>query len=369
MTIFLHRFGALLQKELIFLLKNPKTRFTLLLPPVIQLMVLGYAATMDLKQIRFAVLDESRSFHSRLLLAKFKGNRIFYEEPPLLSYDDMKSRIDRRKIKMALVIPTDFERQLQEGGQPVLQVLLDARNSTTAGLAIGYAENVIDAFNRDVLGKKTTLKIQSRAWFNQNYSAQYFMIPALLATIALLDLMLLSSLSFAREREDGTFDQLMLTPYSTAELLIAKGIACMVVGFCQLTLGLLAARLWFQIPFVSSYWLLYGMFASFMFASVGIGLLVSVHCKDLEQAMLGTFLIAIPFAMLSGMVTPIESMPDFFQKITLLNPLRYGIKSLHSLFLEGVGFSELSKTFAMLWGIGSGGFILAYISFRYQRER
>lgn len=363
-----HRFLALLRKELSQLLKNPKTRITLMAPPIIQLFVLGYAATLDLNEIRFAVLDYAGSANSRELIARFRGSGIFKEQQPLESYQSMRDRIDHRDIRMALVIPADFERKLSNREHPQLQVVLDGRNSTTAGLSIGYAQSVVDNFNRDRYGDRPAVVMESRAWFNENYQTRYFMIPALLAMIALLDLMLLTALSIAREREDGTFDQLLMTPYSSAELLIGKGIATMIMGLMQLTFGLLMARLWFEIPFHSSYWLLYGMFLSFLYASVGIGLLISVHCNDLQQAMLGAFLVVIPFAMLSGLATPIDSMPMIFQKITLLNPIRYGIESLHRLFLEGVRFRDLLPTFLILWGIGFGTSLTAYFSFRRQRE-
>lgn len=368
MIRLLRRFAALLRKELSQLLKNPKTRLTLMVPPVIQLFVLGYAATLDLNEIRFAVLDYAHSGNSRALVARFRGSGIFREQPPIASYENMRDRIDRRDIRMALVIPADFERRLAGRDHPQVQAVLDGRNSTTAGMAIGYAQNIVDNFNRDRSGGRPAIVIQSRAWFNENYQTRYFMIPALLAMIALLDLMLLTALSIAREREDGTFDQLLMTPYSSAELLAAKGIAVMILGLMQLTFGLLMARLWFEIPFRSSYVLLYGMFLAFLFASVGIGLLISVHCYNLQQAMLGAFLVVIPFAMLSGLATPIDSMPMIFQKITLLDPIRYGIESLHRLFLEGVHFRDLLPTFLILWSIGFVTGLLAYVSFCHQRK-
>lgn len=368
MIAILRRFYVLILKELSQLLKNPKTRITLLLPPAIQLVVLGYAATLDLKEVKFAVLDHAQTEASRQLSSAFSGASVFLEQAPLRSEKDLEERISTRQIKMGIIIPRDFDRSLDGHAIPQVMVILDGRNSTTAGLAIGYAQNVIDSFNRSYYQTRDPVKIKSRAWFNENYSAQYFMVPALLATIALLDLMLLTALSIAREREDGTFDQLLLTPYSSAELLAAKGASTIFVGLCQLSIGLLVARLWFQVPFRSSYLLLYLLFFSFLAASVGIGLLISVHCQDLQQAMLGAFLVAVPFAMLSGMATPVESMPDIFQKVTLINPIRYGIQALHSLFLEGAGLRELIPTLSILWGIGLSTYALAYLSFQHQRK-
>ncbi len=359
-----YRLRALFKKELVLLLKNPKSRFTLFLPPLIQLLVLGYAATMDRKVVDFGVLDHADSAESRALVAKFTGNGVFLLKRYLYSERDLADAISTRRVKAALVIPENFTASLNGKADPVVQLIVDGRNSSTAALIQGYAANVIELFNQSRLGGAPSVIIQSRAWFNPNYSAQYFMVPALLATIALLDLMMLSAMSLAREREDGTIDQLLLTPYSPLELLLMKGASTMFVGLCQLTAGLLMALFWFQIPFMGSFTVLYTLFFAFLFASVGLGMLLSVVSKDLNQAMMATFLVAIPFATLSGMATPIESMPDILQKVTIINPVRYGVKSLQQIFLEGVGFAELTPTFLLLAAIGAGGFLSAMLLFR-----
>lgn len=366
---FISRTHFMIKKELLLLLKSPKMRFTIFLPPLIQLLVLGYAATMDLKEIDFAVLDHSKSASSRELISKFTGGGVFQRKNDFISEKDMAERISERNVKMALVIPEDFERSLALGTPVDIQVIVDGRNSSSGGIALGYAESVVEKFNstRNPTAH-VPVRIESRAWYNPNYSAQYFMVPALLATIALLDLMLLSSLSLAREREDGTFDQLLLTPYSSFELLAGKAFSAVIVGTFQLTAGLLVALLWFRIPFEGSFVLLYAMFFTFMFASVGIGLLISVFSKNLNQAMMGVFLVAVPFAMLSGMATPIESMPEIFQDITLANPIRYGVKALQRLFLEGATFTDLAPSFGVLIVIGVVAFTCSYFVFQYQRR-
>lgn len=364
----IRRMLALLRKELIQLLKNPKTRVTLFLPPVLQLVVLGYAATMDLKEVKFAILDHSRTEVSRQLAAKFSGNRIFREKAPLRSEKEMAERISDRDIKLALVIPENFERAIAGRAAAEVQVIVDGRNSSSGGLALGYAQSIIDSFNRDRNASPASLQIRTRAWFNPNFEAQYYMLPALLAMISLLDIMLLATMSLAKEREEGTFDQLLLTPFSSGEILAGKALSTIFVGLCQLTTGLLVIRFWYQTPFMSSYFLLYGLFLSFLFASVGIGLLDSVISKNLQQAMLTVFVIAIPFATLSGLATPVESMPDFLQTVTVINPIRHGIAALQRIFLEGVHFTDIWETFAILWAIGLVMFTSAYLLFEHQRK-
>ena len=367
MNAFLIRFTALLKKELLLLLKNPKSRLTLFLPPVAQLLVLSYAATMELKEMDFAVLDRSGSAASRELTARFSRSGVFRRREDLRSEREMGDRISRRDIRMALVIPERFERDLHSSGSAPVQVIVDGRNSSSAGLALGYAQRIVESFNAAWTGASPRLRVESRAWFNPNYNARYFMVPALLATIALLDLMLLAALGMAREREEGTFDQLLLTPYSSGELLLAKGLSTFAVGFCQLTAGLLIALFWFRIPLAGSVGLVYLLFSAFMFGAIGLGLLISVLSRDLNQAIIGAFLVMIPYGMLSGLATPIESMPVILQRITLLNPLRYGIQALQEIFLEGAGIGAMLPTIGILCliGCGSGGAAL----FLFHRQR
>lgn len=366
----IRRFLALLKKEFIQLLKNPKTKMTIFAPPVLQLFLLGYAATMDLKDVPLGVLDHAQTQESRNLIAKFSDNNVFRLQPPLVSETDMAKRIDEREVKLALVIPKNFSRDLNLKQSPAVQVIVDGRNSSSAGIALGYANSVVELYNRQYYPETASgVQILTRGWFNPNYSAQYFMIPSLLAILTLLALTLLVALSFAKEREGGTMDQLLLTPYSPIELLSAKGLASVFIGMAQLTFCMLFVRYWFQIPYVSDYWLLYLLFLTFLMAAVGIGLAISVFCSSLQQAMIWTFIVAIPCAMLSGMATPIASMPDIIQKAMVLNPIRWSIEALHRLFLEGATFADIFPVYLILGGIGAATFVFGCVSFIRQRRR
>lgn len=365
----IRRFMALLKKELIQLLKNPKTRITVFAPPVVQLFLLGYAATMDLKDVPLGILDHARTVESRNLAAKFTGNSVFRVRPELLSEKEMERRIDEGDIKLALVIPEDFTRELAAQRSPAVQVIVDGRNSFSAGIATGYANDVVGLFNQQYFPETAScVKIMIRGWYNPNYSAQYFMIPSLLAILTLLALTLLVALSFAKEREGGTMDQLLLTPFSPVELLAAKGLSSVFIGMAQLAFCMLFVRYWFHVPYVSDYWLLYLLFLTFLMAAVGIGLAVSVYCANLQQAMIWTFIFAVPFAMLSGMATPISSMPDFIRHLMIFNPIRWSIAALHRLFLEGATFTDILPTYLILSGIGIATFTFACVSFVWQRK-
>ena len=365
----LTRFLALLKKEFIQLLKNPKTRLTVFLPPLLQMFLLGYAATMDLKDVPFSVLDHANTQESRELIASFAGNRVFHLHAPLQSELDMQRRISEQEIKLALVIPENFSRELANRRSPQVQVIVDGRNSSSAGIALGYVTNVIMAFNQTHFPETTHgIRITTRGWFNPNYEARWFMVPSLLAILILLALTLLVSLSFAKEREAGTMDQLLLTPYSSVELLAAKGLSAVLIGLCQLTFCMVLVLFWFQVPYVSSFWLLYLLFLTFLMASAGMGLAVSVFCANMQQAMIVTFLIAVPFAMLSGMATPVASMPDVIQTAMLVNPVRHSIEALHRLFLEGATFRDILPTYLILSGLGCSMFALACFSLAWQRR-
>lgn len=357
-----------IRKELMQFLKDPRTLAMLVFPPAIQLVVFGYVATMDLKEVNFAVLDHSNSMESRALLAEFRGSRNFKEHAPLRSEQEMADRLADRTIKMAVVIPPPFARDFYRKGGAAVQINVDGRNSSSGGIALGYAANIIAEFNRKNAGSGPSVTIQNRPWYNPNYLAYYYMTPALLAVILLLDILLLSSLGLARERECGTLDQLRMTPLSTAEILGGKLLSVFLVGICQVSSGLLVILFWFKVPFNSSFAALYLLFLFFICASAGMGMLISVFAKTLQQAMLLAFMYGIPAVTLSGMISPVESMPEFFQIVTRINPVRHGVGALQRLFLEGVTMRQLLPMYFALFLLGTACIGLAGFLFERQRN-
>ena len=343
------RFLSLLKKELLQLVKNPKTRATVFVPPLLQLFLLGYAATMDLKKVPFAVLDRANTSESRAAVARFAASDVFDFKGTLADESALKRCMDEKRIKLALSFASDGS----------TQIIADGRNTTSANTAIGYAQEILGG-----RASARSSRLQIRGWFNPNYNARWFMVPCLLAILVLLALTLLVALSLAREREEGTLDQLRLTPFTPVQILAAKGLSGVIVGLCQLALCLVVVKFHFRIPYVSSWGLLLALFVCFLAAAVGMGLLVSVYSRNLQQAMILTFLFAIPLAMLSGMATPVACMPDFLQKVVLLNPVRWAIDALQRLFLEGATFADVWPSYAILAAIGSFAFILAARHFR-----
>jgi len=363
----LNRLAALLKKELLQLLKNPKMRLSLFIPPVVQLVLLGYAATLELKEVDCAGLDHSRTAESREIKSRFQGSPTFVVQPDLESEEDLKFRMENRKIQLALVIPEEFARAKAGHSQPEVQVLVDGRNANSAGLAMTYAAEILRDYAASKMENAKAFRVQTRGWHNPNFNMQYFMIPTLLVLISLIDVLMISALSIAREREDGTFEQLRMTPFATWEILLVKGCATLCIALGPISTCLFFIHFWFHIPFQGSCLLLAALLGTFVSASISIGLFVSSLTRNLQQSMLGIFMVIVPFGMLSGMATPLESMPPVFQTVMLANPLRHGIEALPRIFLEGVAFSELSHIFYFLISITLVAFTLAYVSFARQR--
>jgi ABC-2 type transport system permease protein len=344
------RILALIRKELLAILNDPRSRVVLIVPPIMQTLLFGYAATFDLNRVPFAVFDQDRSASSSTLLSGLDGSTAFSRVANISRADDIRNLIDNRRAMLVIQIPPDFERRLLAGRSADIQVIVDGRNSNTAGTALGYANAIVAAFNRDWRQAHGTsgaaVRMTTRAWFNENLETRWFMIPALIGTITMLQTMLLTALSVAREREDGTFEQLLVTPFRPAEIMAGKAVPSTLVGLTQATLILLVAQLWFQIPFAGSFVTLYTGLILFLIAAVGIGLLVSSMVATMQQAMLFTFVLLLPFILLSGIATPIGNMPVFFQYLTLVNPLRYAIDMTHRVYLEG---ATLDQLIPILW--------------------
>lgn len=339
------RVAALMRKELLAILKDPRTRLSIILPPILQCLIYGYVATYDLNQVQYAVLDKDRSAASRELLAGLDGSGVFRRVADLSRPAEITRIIENGHALLVVQIEQDFARRLMSGSFADVQVIADGRNSNTAGTAMSYVNAIIEQFNADWRAQHNQgdppVRLNMRAWYNPNLETRWHMIPALLGMLTLLETVLLTGLSVAREREQGTFDQLLVTPFRPAEIMVGKAVPPILIGIVQATLVLLVAQLWFEIPFAGSFITLYLALALFLLAASGMGLLLSSVAATMQQAMLYAFLLIMPFALLSGFTTPISSMPEFLQYFTLLNPLRYAIEMAHRVYLEGAGLPLL----------------------------
>jgi ABC-2 type transport system permease protein len=350
------RILALIQKEFLAVLKDPRGRFIVFVPPMLQCLIFGYAATLDLNTVPYAVLDQDHSAASVALLARLDGSSVFKRQADLTRGKDVADWIDSGRALMVIEIGQDFERRLLGGQTAPIEVIADGRNSNTAGTALGYVSTLVESFNADWRLHHgpggPTVSVVTRAWYNPNLDSRWSMIPSLIGTLTLMGTMMLTALSVAREREQGTFDQLLVTPFRPSEIMVGKAAPNMVIGLGQSSTILLMAQFWFHIPFVGSFWVLYVGLGLFLMAAVGLGLFISSIAATMQQAMLYAFLLMMPFSLLSGLATPFSSMPHVLQSIMIINPLRYALDITKRVYLEDAGFANLLPDFIPLAVLG-----------------
>ncbi len=343
MNATFHRIATLIRKELIAVLKDPRSRLVLFLPIFLQSLLFGYAATFDLNEVPYALLDRDRSAASRDFIARLDGTRVFERVADLSNAQGIGEIIGRKQVILVIQIPDDFERRILSGQGATVQTITDGRNSNTAGITTAYVSAVVESFNAAWNAQQgragAPLRVETRAWYNPNLETRWNMIPSLIAALSFLQTLMLTALSVAREREQGTFDQLLVTPLRPREIMVGKAVPSILIGLTQSTIILLVARFWFGIPFQGSLITLYVGLLLFTTASVGIGLALSAYSATMQQAMLYTFVMLMPMMLLSGLTSAISNMPTAMQYLTLANPLRYAIEMVQRVYLEGAGFS------------------------------
>ncbi|CCA93415.1 MULTISPECIES: ABC transporter permease [unclassified Novosphingobium] len=362
---YIAQIAFLCRKEVLAILKDPANRIILLAPAFFQTMLFGYGATFDLTNVSYALLDQSRGAAAREFVTRLDGTGVFEREATLASADQIASVIDPGKVLLAITIPADFDQRLARGEAATIQVILDGRNSSTAATAAGYLNAIAQRFNA-AHGAAPAITIERRAWFNPNLNSRWQIMPAMIATLSMLQTLLLAALSVAREREQGTFDQLLVTPLSPLQILVGKALPSILVGIAQSTIVLMIVLFWFRIPMSGSPWLLYLGLLSFTGAAVGIGMSLSALALNMQQAMLYSFLVIMPLTMLSGLLTPIRNMPEGLQLATYVNPLRFGVDLVRRVYLEGAGLADVAMDFIPLVLVASVTLPLAAWLFRHR---
>jgi ABC-2 type transport system permease protein len=341
----LQRIVALAIKELLAVLKDRKSRIVLVVPPILQLLVFGYAATFDLNDIPVAIYNEDRGAASRQLVARVTGSPHFHLVGHITNDGQIAALVDNKQALMVLRIGPRFNADLLSGRTARVQMIIDGRNSNTALLVQGYMRSIISDFNQhwaQTTGRPTPpATLQIRPWFNSNLVSRWFIVPGIIGLLTLVITTIVTALSVAREREAGTFDQLLVTPMRPFEILIGKSFPGILIGIVEGSFILFMAVYWFDVPLRGSLGALYiGMFL-FILSAVGIGLMISSLAVTQQQGMLGAFLFLVPAVILSGFATPIANMPEAVQLLTYINPLRYFLVILRGVFLEGDSFTLL----------------------------
>ncbi len=363
-----HRVIALMIKEFLALLKDKKGRMVLIGPPIIQLMVFGYGATFDLDKVPYAVFNEDSGAAARQLLQRIEGASVFHLAGYVQNDGQIAPLIDKKEVMAVVHIGPEFTRNLLLRRPAPLQIIIDGRNSNTALLTAGYLRTIVTEFNREWAEAKgyppppATLSI--RAWFNPNLQSRWFVVPGIVGLLTLVVTLMVTALSVAREREAGTFDQLLVTPMRPVEILLGKGLPGIIIGFVEANFIILMAVWWFNIPFRGSLATLYAGLFLFLFSAVGIGLMISSIAVTQQQGLLGAFLFLVPSIILSGFATPIANMPQLVQYLTLINPMRYFLIILRSIFLQGGSAQLLWPQYWPMMLIGLATLTLAGVLFR-----
>jgi len=336
---------ALMHKEFLVILKDPRSRVLLFLPPILQCLIFGYAATYDLNTVPYALVDQDRSAASRAFAARLDGSGIFTRVASTQTTEAAADYLLRGRAVLIVTIAADFEKRLVSSQAGRIQVLADGRNSNTAGVAQGYVASIATAFGQDWRAShglaNQAVQVTTRAWYNPSLETRWNMIPSLIGAITMMMTMMLTAMSVAREREEGTFDQLLVAPFRPTEIMIGKAVPSMAVGLLQSSLIFLVALFWFRIPFAGSYAVFYLGLVLFLAAAIGMGLFLSSIARNMQQAMILSFVLLMPFMLLSGLMAPTENMPTILRYFTKINPLQYAITITRRVYLEGATLGQL----------------------------
>ncbi|MDD5275934.1 MAG: ABC transporter permease [Methylovulum sp.] len=351
------RIATLIVKELQGLMMDRQTRIILIMPVIMQLILFPFAATLEVTNNTLAIFNEDSGKESIELIQRFSKAQAFSEMLQLYGETDVRRVIDNQEALIVIRFPADFSRDVVAGRPASIQALLDGRRSNSGQIALGYVQQIIQGYNdeRHTAKKQSTPSILvARNWFNPNLDYVRHIVPSLVAMITTISTLIVTSLSVAREREQGTFDQLLVSPLTPGMIMVGKTIPALLVAMTQATIILLAAIFAYQIPFVGSFVLLYTSMAFYILALAGFGLLISSLCTTQQQAFLGVFTFTVPAILLSGFVSPIENMPLWLQYLDWVNPLRHFIIIVKGVFLKDIGLLLLLQNLWPLLVIATG---------------
>ena len=352
----------LMKKELIELKRDPRLFGVVIIAPIVQLNVLGYAATTDVKDIPIAIVDADRSSASRELVHRFEASANFKIVAMLGSTGEIDPYLDRGEAWMAIGIPADYGRKVESARPTAIQIVADGTDSNSTGVAMGYAQALIGGYVQDVASRASPgqpvtalVRPEIRVWFNPRLESRDFMIPGIVALLLLVITTNLSAMAIVREKEIGTLEQLNVTPLARWELITGKLLPYAFIGIIDVILVLIVAIYWFEVPMRGSLTLLFAMCLIYLLSTLGLGLFVSTISKTQQQAMMtAIFFFLTPMIYLSGFVFPIENMPQWIQSLTYLIPLRYFLIIVRGIFLKGIGLEILwPQALALFaWGLG-----------------
>lgn len=342
----MRRLRAMIVKEAWALLRDPKSRIILVVPPLLQLFIFTFATTLDVRNVDIGIYDRSGGSQSVELMSRLAGSPNFREIRRLSSPTDLRQAIDQQEVIAAIVIDQEFDRALARNEPASVGIVLDGRRSNAAQIVAGYIGRIAAEVGTETAVEPSPGGTIVTNWFNPALDYFWFTLPSLIAIIVSVAGISITSQSIARERELGTFDQLMVSPLRIHEILVGKMIPPLMVGLINGSLYLIVAPLLFGVPFHGSLLLFYLSLTTYMLALIGVGLFVSSLSKTQQQAFLGSFIVTIPLILLSGYASPIDNMPGWMQTITFANPARYFLEIVQGLFLKAL---PLGVVFQLMW--------------------
>jgi ABC-2 type transport system permease protein len=354
----------LLVKELLQLKRDPKILPILFIAPVVQLTILGYAATTDVRRVELAVCDLDRSFASRELVDAFTTSTYFRRVADVAAADELDPWLDSSRARIALIVPAGFAAARAAGRPATVQLVADGSDAMVGTLGLGYAQSTLQRVAEED-GFRLPVELRPQLRYNPDLVSRYFMVPAVLAMIIMIMTMMLSSMALVREIELGTMEQLLVTPLSPGAIIVGKLVPYALIGAVEILTALPVVLFWFRVPMRGSFLTLAALTVPFMLCTLGLGLLVSTLARTQQQAMMiTTFVFMMPQIYLSGFIFPIQNMPKAFQVVTYAVPLRYYVQVLRGVFLKGVGLEVLWPQGLAMLGLGLAILTLARIRFR-----
>jgi ABC-2 type transport system permease protein len=367
------------RKEYIQLIRNKQNFRMLLIAPLVQLLLFGFAVRLDVKNVVTVVADMDRSSMSRSLVQAFSRSGYFVIEDYLDSYDEIDRYLDGGYAKIAILIPPDFERRIKGDRTAQVGILIDGVDTTTASTVAGYARAITETFSLDLLENRIgwarglryakglpdivipDVTAEARAWFNPNLDSKEYFVPGTLVLILTFLGITVTAMAIVREKETGTIEQLMVTPITRFELIMGKALPCFAVCVISLTVMTILSFIVFRPIFRGSMLLFFSTAILFIITCLGIGMTISVFCRTQQQAILSSFMVLQPSVILSGFVFPIENMPPIIQYVTYVNPLRYFMVIVRQVFLKGIGWTGLLDQIIPMTIIGLAFILLASI--------
>ena len=339
---FLRRVLALIKKEFITIWNDPKSRGIIIMMPIMQLLIFSNAVTMEVKNIDTAVLDRSQSVESRELLSRFENSTRFRTFYYVDNEKEFREYLDTQKVQIGINIPNDFSRNIKSKRGANVLVVSDGRQTNSASIGAGYASQIIAGYNAELTGNTgTQINPTVRNWFNPNLEYKWYILTVIVALLSLVSTLILTALSIARERELGTFDQLIVSPLSSFEILLGKSIPPLIIAMSLTMIMVGIVIIFFHVPFNGSIILFFVSILISLMAIVGVGLFISAICNTQQQAILSVMTFMMPAVLLSGLISPVEDMPLCLQYLTYLNPVRFFMVLSRGIILKGMGISDV----------------------------